>query len=161
MQGGHKTQCTDSAAQSKPRPDVGQTARPSRCGANAIKPRSGARPARSPYPGEAQRNSFLAERSRVSPSRPPVADPVVPAEPAELVLDSELPLAPGSVPGRELPLAPVRPRAGARRPPRHLADLPLAERRAAVAGLGEPPFRAVQLSRHFFGRFTDSPAEMS
>ena len=68
---------------------------------------------------------------------------------------------PELAPGRELPLAPVRPRAGARRPPRHLADLPLAERRAAVAGLGEPPFRAVQLSRHFFGRFTDSPAEMS
>ncbi len=50
---------------------------------------------------------------------------------------------------------------GSRRPPRHLADLPLAERRAVVAGLGEPPFRAVQLSRHFFGRFTDRPEEMS
>src|SRR6202042_1878567 len=56
---------------------------------------------------------------------------------------------------------PVRRPAGARRPPRHLADLSLADRRAAVADLGEPPFRAVQLSRHFFGRFTDSPAEMS
>jgi 23S rRNA (adenine2503-C2)-methyltransferase len=47
------------------------------------------------------------------------------------------------------------------RPPRHLADLPLAERRAVVAGLGEPPFRAGQLSRHFFGRFTDAPEQMS
>ncbi len=47
------------------------------------------------------------------------------------------------------------------RPPRHLADLPLAERRAAVADLGEPPFRAAQLSRHFFGRFTDRPEDMS
>ena len=47
------------------------------------------------------------------------------------------------------------------RPPRHLADLPLAERRAAVAELGEPPFRASQLSRHFFGRYTDQADEMS
>jgi 23S rRNA (adenine2503-C2)-methyltransferase len=49
----------------------------------------------------------------------------------------------------------------AARPPRHLADLPLAERRAVVAGLGQPPFRASQLSRHFFGRYTDQPAEMT
>jgi 23S rRNA (adenine2503-C2)-methyltransferase len=49
----------------------------------------------------------------------------------------------------------------ARRPPRHLADLPLAERRAVVAELGQPPFRASQLSRHFFGRYTDEPEEMT
>ncbi len=30
-----------------------------------------------------------------------------------------------------------------------------------VAGLGQPPFRAIQLSRHFFGRYTDRPEEMS
>ena len=30
-----------------------------------------------------------------------------------------------------------------------------------MAGLGEPPFRASQLSRHFFGRYTDSPDEMT
>jgi 23S rRNA (adenine2503-C2)-methyltransferase len=30
-----------------------------------------------------------------------------------------------------------------------------------VAALGEPPFRASQLSRHFFGRYTDQPEEMS
>jgi 23S rRNA (adenine2503-C2)-methyltransferase len=30
-----------------------------------------------------------------------------------------------------------------------------------VAGLGEPPFRANQLSRHFFGRFTDRAEEMT
>ncbi len=47
------------------------------------------------------------------------------------------------------------------KPPRHLADLTLAERRAAVAGLGEPPFRAAQLSRHFFGRFTERAEEMT
>src|SRR3954454_10828451 len=50
-------------------------------------------------------------------------------------------------------------------PPRHLADLDLAGRRAAVAELGEPAFRAAQLSTHYFGRLvrdvdrmTDLPA---
>ncbi|MCW2667211.1 MAG: rRNA ((2503)-C(2))-methyltransferase [Frankiales bacterium] len=36
-------------------------------------------------------------------------------------------------------------------PPRHLADLDAAERRAAVLELGEKGFRAEQLSRHYFG----------
>src|SRR5690242_5820038 len=35
-------------------------------------------------------------------------------------------------------------------PPRHLADLDPAERRAAVEALGDKPFRAEQLSRHYF-----------
>jgi 23S rRNA (adenine2503-C2)-methyltransferase len=30
-----------------------------------------------------------------------------------------------------------------------------------VAGLGQPPFRASQLSRHFFGRYTDQTGEMT
>ena len=30
-----------------------------------------------------------------------------------------------------------------------------------VAGLGQPPFRASQLSRHFFGRYTDQADEMT
>jgi len=47
------------------------------------------------------------------------------------------------------------------RPPRHLADLDLAARRAAVTELGEPAFRATQLSRHFFGRYTQQTDEMS
>ena len=47
------------------------------------------------------------------------------------------------------------------RPPRHLADLELAERRQAVAELGEREFRADQLSRHYFGRHTDSPEDMT
>ncbi|HZN19600.1 MAG TPA: 23S rRNA (adenine(2503)-C(2))-methyltransferase RlmN [Micromonosporaceae bacterium] len=54
---------------------------------------------------------------------------------------------------------------GAARPPRHLADLDLAGRRAAVAELGERGFRASQLSTHYFGRLvrdadlmTDIPA---
>src|ERR1700728_680137 len=47
------------------------------------------------------------------------------------------------------------------RPPRHLADLGLAERREAVAALGERAFRADQLSRHYFARYTDSPEDMT
>jgi 23S rRNA (adenine2503-C2)-methyltransferase len=47
------------------------------------------------------------------------------------------------------------------RPPRHLADLDRAGRRAAAAELGDPPFRADQLARHYFGRLTDDPAEMT
>jgi 23S rRNA (adenine2503-C2)-methyltransferase len=46
-------------------------------------------------------------------------------------------------------------------PPRHLADLDLAGRRAAVTALGEKPFRADQLSRHYFARYTDAPADMT
>jgi 23S rRNA (adenine2503-C2)-methyltransferase len=46
-------------------------------------------------------------------------------------------------------------------PPRHLADLSLAERREAVVSLGERPFRADQMSRHYFGRYTDSPGDMT
>jgi 23S rRNA (adenine2503-C2)-methyltransferase len=48
-----------------------------------------------------------------------------------------------------------------RRPPSHLADLEPAERRAAVRELGHPGFRADQLSRHYFSRLTDEPAEMT
>ncbi|MFJ6213214.1 23S rRNA (adenine(2503)-C(2))-methyltransferase RlmN [Streptomyces sp. NPDC092296] len=45
------------------------------------------------------------------------------------------------------------------KPPRHLADLSAADRRAAVAELGEKPFRADQLSRHYFGRLSADPAD--
>jgi 23S rRNA (adenine2503-C2)-methyltransferase len=73
----------------------------------------------------------------VSPARPPARDAVA-APPVPLIL------------------------AGRRgQPPRHLADLDLAARRAAVTDLGEPPFRAVQLSRHFFGRYTEHPDDMT
>jgi 23S rRNA (adenine2503-C2)-methyltransferase len=47
------------------------------------------------------------------------------------------------------------------KPPRHLADLTAAERREAVAALGEKPFRADQLSRHYFTRLEDDPAAMT
>jgi 23S rRNA (adenine2503-C2)-methyltransferase len=57
------------------------------------------------------------------------------------------------------------PAAGARHraklPPRHLADLDLAARRAAVADLGEKEFRAAQLSTHYFARLERDPARMT
>jgi 23S rRNA (adenine2503-C2)-methyltransferase len=65
-----------------------------------------------------------------------------------------------------VPVPPARPipltLAGRRgKPPRHLADLDLSGRRAAVAELGQPPFRAAQLSRHYFGRYTQRPDDMT
>ncbi|HEX6856027.1 MAG TPA: 23S rRNA (adenine(2503)-C(2))-methyltransferase RlmN [Streptosporangiaceae bacterium] len=42
-----------------------------------------------------------------------------------------------------------------------MADLDPAARRAAAAELGQPPFRADQLSRHYFGRLTEDPAQMT
>src|SRR3954470_13938333 len=47
------------------------------------------------------------------------------------------------------------------KPPRHLADLDSDARRAAVAELGLPAFRADQLSRHYFTRLTADPAQMT
>jgi 23S rRNA (adenine2503-C2)-methyltransferase len=47
------------------------------------------------------------------------------------------------------------------RPATHLADLDAPGRREAVRALGQPPFRADQLSRHYFGRLTDAPEDMT
>jgi 23S rRNA (adenine2503-C2)-methyltransferase len=58
-----------------------------------------------------------------------------------------------------LPLVFDAPRRGM--PPRHFADLSEAERREAVVELGEKPFRADQLSRHYFSRFENDPAAMT
>jgi len=44
-------------------------------------------------------------------------------------------------------------------PPVHLSDLTGAERKQAVSDLGIPGFRADQLSRHWFGRLEDDPAQ--
>jgi 23S rRNA (adenine2503-C2)-methyltransferase len=46
-------------------------------------------------------------------------------------------------------------------PPRHLADLAPADRKAAVNELGLPGFRADQLARHYFGRLTADLDEMT
>jgi 23S rRNA (adenine2503-C2)-methyltransferase len=66
--------------------------------------------------------------------------------------------------GASLPLVFDEPQR-ARKPPRHLADLTLAERRTWVAELGQPAFRANQVSQQYFARFerhadqmTDLPA---
>ncbi|NBE81914.1 23S rRNA (adenine(2503)-C(2))-methyltransferase RlmN [Micromonospora rubida] len=64
-----------------------------------------------------------------------------------------------------LPLIPVAPDAPAARraamPPRHLADFDLAGRQALVTELGEPAFRAKQISTHYFGRLVRDPAGMT
>ena len=45
------------------------------------------------------------------------------------------------------------------KPPRHFADLAPEERREAVIGIGEKPFRADQLARHYFTHFSNDPTE--
>jgi 23S rRNA (adenine2503-C2)-methyltransferase len=64
---------------------------------------------------------------------------------------------------RELNLLTGEPARGRRAtmPPRHLADLDPAGRRAAVAELGEREFRAGQLSTHYFGRLVRDPERMT
>ncbi len=47
------------------------------------------------------------------------------------------------------------------RPPRHLADLTLPERAEVARELGEKPFRARQLSVHYFGRFVEDAEQMT
>ncbi|GAA4718252.1 23S rRNA (adenine(2503)-C(2))-methyltransferase RlmN [Pedococcus ginsenosidimutans] len=47
------------------------------------------------------------------------------------------------------------------KPPRHLADLDPAERKAAVEALGHKGFRAKQLSTHYFERLVESPEDMT
>src|SRR6476661_2599716 len=68
---------------------------------------------------------------------------------------SETP-APRPAPGQ---LTFAAPRRG--KPPRHLADLTLAERREAAVALGHPAYRAGQLSTHYFERLVDSPEDMT
>ncbi|SCL33749.1 23S rRNA m(2)A-2503 methyltransferase [Micromonospora pallida] len=64
-----------------------------------------------------------------------------------------------------LPMIPIDPDAAAARraslPPRHLADLDLAGRQTLLAELGEPAFRARQISTHYFGRLVRDPARMT
>ncbi|MFI7605498.1 23S rRNA (adenine(2503)-C(2))-methyltransferase RlmN [Micromonospora sp. NPDC049366] len=64
-----------------------------------------------------------------------------------------------------LPLIPTAPGAPAARraamPPQHLADLDLAGRQALMTELGEPAFRAKQVSTHYFGRLVRDPQLMT
>ena len=47
------------------------------------------------------------------------------------------------------------------KPPQHLADLTVAQRREAAASLGVPTFRAGQVGRHYFEHLTTDPAQMT
>lgn len=47
------------------------------------------------------------------------------------------------------------------KPPRHLADLDRAQRRALVQDMGYPAFRADQVSRHYFDHRSTDPDQMS
>jgi 23S rRNA (adenine2503-C2)-methyltransferase len=65
-----------------------------------------------------------------------------------------------SQPAKTLPLVFDEPR-GRKKPPRHLADLDEAGRKALLEEMGLPGFRARQLSTHYFRRLHDDPAEMT
>ncbi|MGV1035834.1 MAG: 23S rRNA (adenine(2503)-C(2))-methyltransferase RlmN [Candidatus Nanopelagicales bacterium] len=45
------------------------------------------------------------------------------------------------------------------KPPRHLSDLEIADRKQVISDLGLPGFRADQVARHWYGRLSDDPAE--
>ncbi|HEY3869374.1 MAG TPA: 23S rRNA (adenine(2503)-C(2))-methyltransferase RlmN [Actinocrinis sp.] len=77
----------------------------------------------------------------------PAADPVAATVPRS-------PVSTRLAPGQLLFEAPRR-----GRPPRHLADLAPADRKRAVAEAGLPAFRAAQLSKHYFERLVDDPAD--
>ena len=62
-------------------------------------------------------------------------------------------------PALRLPLSFTERRRG--KPPRHLADLDQTERAAVVKEAGLPGFRADQLSRHYFDRYTRDANEMT
>ncbi|WP_299057912.1 23S rRNA (adenine(2503)-C(2))-methyltransferase RlmN [uncultured Nocardioides sp.] len=61
---------------------------------------------------------------------------------------------------KPLPLVFAEPR-GRAKPPRHLADLPGPERKAALEAAGLPGFRGAQLGHHYFGRLVADAAEMT
>jgi 23S rRNA (adenine2503-C2)-methyltransferase len=47
------------------------------------------------------------------------------------------------------------------KPPRHFADLTVAERGEALQSIGQPAFRAKQLGKHYFSHFTTDAADMT
>jgi len=61
---------------------------------------------------------------------------------------------------RTLPLVMAPPR-GRAKPPRHLADLDVAERTEVVEGVGEKAFRGKQVAHHYFTRLERDPAKMT
>ena len=83
-----------------------------------------------------------------SPSEPTSPGSVLPAD------------GPADTPAKPLPLVFNAPR-GRKKPPRHLADLDPDARREAVEALGEPAYRAKQLSTHYFTRLVEDPTQMT
>jgi 23S rRNA (adenine2503-C2)-methyltransferase len=69
-------------------------------------------------------------------------------------------MSPDHEPIKTLPLVFEEPK-GRGKPPRHLADLTVAERKARLEELGLPGFRARQLSTHYFSRLVNDPDEMT
>ena len=59
-------------------------------------------------------------------------------------------------PGKIAPKAPRR-----TKPPKHIADFDMAGRREFLKELGYQPFRASQLSKHYFERLVNDPAQMT
>lgn len=60
---------------------------------------------------------------------------------------------------KQLPLVFTAPRRG--KPPTHLADMDLEQRKQAVRDAGQPAFRADQLARHYYGGLTRSADQMT
>ncbi|HZE39266.1 MAG TPA: 23S rRNA (adenine(2503)-C(2))-methyltransferase RlmN [Stackebrandtia sp.] len=59
------------------------------------------------------------------------------------------------------PVLKLTPTRTGKMPPRHFADLTMSQRREAVTALGEPAFRAKQLSQQYFGRHETDVAAMT
>jgi 23S rRNA (adenine2503-C2)-methyltransferase len=94
--------------------------------------------------------------------------PVLPKKDRRALVVGQLPTAPGGEPPSPTPGAGGESGSSPRpAPPRHLADLDPAGRREAVVAMGDKPFRARQLSTHYFvhhldgrtrSRMTDLPS---
>ena len=104
------------------------------------------------------------DRTRRAPRRPePVAlrrGPVGPVPGEVQVLPTDQPpegaTSPDARPRLSFAVPPARGKA-----PKHLADYELAGRKKALKDAGLQPFRADQLSRHYFTRFTRDAEDMT
>jgi 23S rRNA (adenine2503-C2)-methyltransferase len=82
-----------------------------------------------------------------------------PTTPAPASRPQVRPALEGAAPGTKLELTFTARRRG--KPPRHLADLEVDERKGVAKELGLPAFRADQLSRHYFSHLTNDPTAMT
>lgn len=101
-----------------------------------------------------QKSAGAARRAR--PGRPVLARP---SAGQRQVRPTDEPPAGASHPAAKPVLNFSAPKRG--KPPRHLADLELTERKSALREAGLPAFRADQLSRHYFTHLTREAAEMT